>query len=121
MQNIECLEVFCVWVVSKTSPKTVGDSNIFGQNHSKSFIISINTFQTNQPNETKPNDRQYPPNRNRPIIKQQQQHGNQEPLLSRRQPQIIPAAKKQQQQQYYHNQPQHLQQPFLNQNQFMQV
>jgi hypothetical protein len=86
------------------------------------LVISINTFQTNQPNETKPNDRQYPPNRNRPIIKQQQQqHGNQEPLLSRRQPQIIPAAKKQQQQQYYHNQPQHLQQPFLNQNQFMQV
>ena len=69
-----------------------------------------------QVNETKP-ERQYPANRNRPIIKQQQ-HPNQEPLLSRRQPQIMPAAKKQQ---YYPNQPQHLQQPFLQQNQFVQV
>ena len=70
-----------------------------------------------QVNETKP-ERQYPASRNRPIIKQQQQHPNQEPLLSRRQPQIMPAAKKQQ---YYPNQPQHLQQPFLQQNQFVQV
>ena len=133
-RNALCVWVFCI-ILNKCSqiqpfwgilhwilaPKgTLSCWRPFSSDQTNIIIILIffNLLQNStQVNETKP-ERQYPANRNRPIIKQQQQHPNQEPLLSRRQPQIMPAAKKQQ---YYPNQPQHLQQPFLQQNQFVQV